>query len=154
MSNAQRYIIWGQYAADISSKPCHGTDSDSDRTLGICVSHRHVLKWIRGNCERRLIVVFLGCSTSFFYWPHEIVRSNQNSVFQKCEPVVYAKPGLWNDDYGTRTKLHWLVWVHQAWRYAKHIENVLSLTRYEKLMSLIGYCIKANQLWYKHIVPQ
>ena len=98
--------------------------------------------------------MFLGCSTSFCYWPHEIAWSNQNSVFQKCEPVVYARLGLWNDDYGTCTKLLWLVWVHQALRYAKHIEKVLLLTRYETLMSLIGYCIIANQLWCKHIVPQ
>ena len=42
----------------------------------------------------RLIVVFLGCSTSFCYWPHEIAWSNQNSVFQKCEPAVYARLGL------------------------------------------------------------
>ena len=27
-------------------------------------------------------------------------------------------------------------------------------TRYETLMSLIGYCVIANQLWWKHIVPQ
>ena len=50
----------------------------------------------------RLIVVFLGCSTSFCYWAHEIAWSNQNSVFQKCEPVVYARLGLRNDDYGAR----------------------------------------------------
>ena len=30
-------IFGGQYAAEISSKHCHGTDND--RALGICVSH-------------------------------------------------------------------------------------------------------------------
>ena len=39
---------------------------------------------------------------------------------------------------GRRTKLHLML-------YAKHIEKVLSLTRYEALISLIGYCIIANQ---------
>ena len=45
------------------------------------------------NVRRWLIVVcvfnFLGCSTSLCYWPHETAWPNQNSVFQKCEPVVY-----------------------------------------------------------------
>ena len=40
---------------------------------------------------RGCLTVFLGCSTSFCYWPHEIALSNQNSVFQKCEPVVFAR---------------------------------------------------------------
>ena len=52
--------------------------------------------------RRPLIVVLLGCSTSVCYWPHKIAWSNQNSVFQKCEPVVYGRLGLWIDDYGTR----------------------------------------------------
>ena len=40
------------------------------------------------------IVVFLGWSTSFCYRQNVIALSNQNSVFQKCKPVVYARLGL------------------------------------------------------------
>ena len=98
----------------------------------------------------------LGYFTSSFYWPYENAWSNQNSVFQKCEPVVYyavyAILGFWNDDYGALTNLHWLVWVHQAWRYVMQLEKVLLLTHYETPMTLIGYCIIANQLWCEHLV--
>ena len=108
----------------------------------------------RINVRGRLIVVFFGRLTSWCYRSYETAWANQNSVFQKCEPVVYARLGFWNDDYGTLTKLHWLAWVHQALRHTKHIEKVLSLTHYETLMTLIGYCITANQLWCEHIVYQ
>ena len=37
------------------------------------------------------------------HWPHETALANQRSVFQKCEPVVYARLGFLNDDYGTLT---------------------------------------------------
>ena len=67
---------------------------------------------------------------------------------------VYARLGLWKHDCGTSTKLLWLVWVHQAWRNAKHIAKVLSLTRYETLMPLIGCCRIVNPLWCKHIVSR
>ena len=43
-----------------------------------------------------------------YYWPHETAWANQNSVFQKCKPVVYARLGFWNDDYETLTD-DWLV---------------------------------------------
>ena len=102
------------------------------------------------NIRRWLVVVSLGSFTSSCHWLYETARPNQNSVFQKCEPVVYAGLGFWNDDdYGTLTKLHGLVWVHQAWHHAMHIEKVLSLTQYETLMTLIGYWIIANQLCYE-----
>ena len=105
----------------------------------------------------RLIVVFLGCSTSFCYWAHEIAWSNQNSeCFKSASQLCMLDLVYDNDDYGTRTKLFWLVWVHQrlTWRHAKHIVKALSLTRYETLLSLIGYFIIANQLWCKRIVPK
>ena len=51
-----------------------------------------------------LIVVSLECFTSFCYWSDEIALPNQNSVFQKCEPAVYARLGFGNDDNGTLTK--------------------------------------------------
>ena len=76
---------------------------------------------------------------------------SQIPVFQKCVPVVYVRLGVRNDDYWTLTKLHWLVWEHQAWRYVKHIEIVLLLTYYETLITLIGYYIIANQLWCKYV---
>ena len=76
--------------------------------------HRYVLKWTRGKCD---------CFISSFYWQHRIAWPNQNSVFQRCEPVVYARHGLWNDDCGMHTKLSSLVWAHQAWHCAKHIEK-------------------------------
>ena len=34
------------------------------------------------------------------------------------------------------------------------IEKAFLMNRYETLMTLIGYCIIANQLLWKHIVPQ
>ena len=67
--------------------------------------------WYLLNMRGRLKVVFLGSLTSFNYWPYETTLPNQISVFQKCKPVVYARLGLWNDDCGTLTKLHWLVWA-------------------------------------------
>ena len=117
-------------------------------------NHWYGLNGSEVNMWGRLIMVFSGSFTSLSCWPDETAWPNQISVFQKCDPVAYARLGFWNDDYGTLTKLHWLVWEHQAWRYVKHIENVLSLTHYETLMTLIGYCILANQLWYKHAVSQ
>ena len=62
---------------------------------------------------------------------------------------MYARLGFLNDEYGTLSNLHWIVWEHQVWRYVKHIEKVLSLTHYEALMTLIGYWIIANQLCYE-----
>ena len=73
---------------------------------------------VRGRLQ--LIVVFLGPVTSFCYWPHEIAGPNQNSVIQKCEPVVHAGCSL------------------------DLVLKMLIMTHYETLMTLIGYCIIAN----------
>ena len=59
-------------------------------------------------------MVFLGCFTSLCYWPYETAWPNQSSVFQKCEPVVFARLGFQKADDGMLTNLHWLVWEHQA----------------------------------------
>ena len=67
---------------------------------------------------------------------------------------ISSSIGFWNDEYGMLTKLHWLVWEQQAWRYVEHIEKVLPLTHCETLIALIVYGIIANQLWCKHVVYQ
>ena len=98
------------------------------------------------------IVLFLGWSTSFCYRQHVIALSNHSSVFQKCNPVVYARLGLWKDDCGDAHQTV-LISTSGLTLCLTHWE-VLSLNRYEKMMPLIGYCIIANQLWYKHVQPQ
>ena len=82
--------------------------------------HRYVLKWIRVKRER---AARSGAFTSFCYWPPEKTWPNQNSVFQKCELVVCARLGSLIDVCGMCIKQPWLVWLHQAWLYAKHIEK-------------------------------
>ena len=86
------------------------------------------------NMRGWLIVVFFRYFTILYYWPHETAwPNNQISVFRKCEPVVYARLGFWNNDYATLTELHWSVWEHQAWNFV----NVKVLSP----MTLIGSCM-------------
>ena len=170
--------------------------------------------------KRRLIKEFLGSSPSLCYWPYETAWPYQISVFQKCEPVMYARLGFWNDDEGgldrrlpERERLNMTSWPHvrgqpqklwfqvrfqrlnfslNAWRHITQ-ERVMSrvqnsrqlgnlnlpivgrwsncIDKYENIkidvmsstlkmfyrwltMTLIGYCIIANQLWCKHVVYQ
>ena len=77
--------------------------------------------------------------------PHETAWPNQNSLFWKCEPVVNARPGFWNVNFGTSpncidefVNTGWLVsslLLRQA-RWKKFL-----LTHYETLMTLIGCCM-------------
>ena len=110
--------------------------------------HRYELKWIRSKCERVANSgAFKSVQQVYALGHMRLPELIKIQFFKKCELVVHARLGLWNDDYGMLTKLHWLEWVHQAWHYAKHIEKVLSLTHYKTLMTLIGYCIIADLLW-------
>ena len=95
----------------------------------------------------------LGSFTSLYCRPNETAWPYQIPVFfesasQLC--MLIGSIGFWYDDFGMLTKLHGLVWEHQGWCCVRHIEKALSLTHYETLTTLIGYCIIANQWWYNN----
>ena len=140
--------LWIKF--DVSNCDKH---SKLQQPKNLCMP-RYTLNWIRGIFERMANRVLYGYKKLLCHWSLEIARLYQNSVFQKCEPAVYARLGFYNDDYVMLTKLHWLGWEHLAWHYAKHIGKKLTLTHYKTLMSLGGYCKIANISWCKHLVNQ
>ena len=110
----------------------------------------------------QISVMILAINKSFLslvHWCRDAVHpSTQKPTHMTCSDFGQLL-GIRNDDYGTLIELHWSVWEHQAWHYAKDIEKVLSLTHHlyahhEKLMSLIGYWMRANLSWCELMVNQ
>ena len=81
------------------------------------------------NIRAWLIVVLLGCFTSFCYWPHETVWPNQNSVFRSTGQLCMLDVLV----------VYIVMIVGRAPNCLTHWKS-FSLTHYETLMTRIGYC--------------